>query len=345
MTQDFLWVYAFNLIVNGFLSFLTAAILFQIVIWVLRVKHPRLAALLLCLPLLKTGVDPFLYHFDTWAYGHHINPWEAAEGSRMLTAGFGYDPVTLTPFSSMIQFSVNQVFTFSVADLLVLSLSFFWIKSIVTIVLTGSVLFLMSFMMRLKKALKEVSQITMHSHLCDRPLVTDRLASKIEKYKIRLAVSWDITVPCAFGVRQKWIIFPKALIETLSQEEFEVIIAHELDHLRWYDGAVRLVCEVFRSVFWWIPMGWWVRRVEQTQEIACDTIVSAYNLSQEDLASALVKTVKSASTPMLVTQFAHDNSLKARMCALQETYRGYWLQKVLALVLGVLLFFGRFWIF
>lgn len=99
----------------------------------------------------------------------------------------------------------------------------------------------------------------------------------------------EIQVPLAgWGKR---IFFPKMLAESLTQEEFEAVVAHELEHHRWNDTILRALCYGTAALFWWVPMRSWLRKLEQEQEFACDASVYKYGLDGLVLASALQKTI------------------------------------------------------
>lgn len=355
MTQELMWTYAFNLVVNSILAFLTIAILIQLCIFVFRVKQPRFKALLLCIPLVKLALDPFLYDFQNWALLHQVNPLEAETGSRTLSVMFCF-PFAITdlfPLSTAVQLSVNDGQTFTPADAAALSVHPAIVKGI--ILLAGSVSFVlfMKYIFRLGRSARALSRLAQNASPCLRPVQNLLLIRKMKQTDIRLIMSSDIMIPCAFGVFRKRICLPAHLIESLSQDEFEAIIAHELDHLCWYDGAIRVLCQMACSLFWWVPAGWWLNRMEHTQEKACDAKISKFNIAGLDLASAIIKTAKTAkmsAPPLLSTYFVQDSLISKRLQPLLEEpvrkqSKVRWLQIVLVSIVAATIFLGRFWIF
>src|SRR5690606_24065287 len=86
------------------------------------------------------------------------------------------------------------------------------------------------------------------------------------------------------------IIIPQDLFEKLHQSEYETVIAHELEHLRWRDTLVRMLYNALAALYWWVPMNAWLSKLEQEQELASDFSVHTYALKGIDLAAALKKT-------------------------------------------------------
>lgn len=69
------------------------------------------------------------------------------------------------------------------------------------------------------------------------------------------------------------------------------MVAHEIEHLKWRDPFLRIFCVSIGALFWWIPTSWWLRRLEEEQELASDGGLSNYGLDSYPLATALMKAV------------------------------------------------------
>lgn len=355
MIKELFWIYALNLIVNSFLAFLTIAFLIQLLIFVFRVRQPRLKSILLCIPLIKLILDPFLYDFQSWALMHQINPLEAEVGSRMISVQVGF-PAAVTdfiPFVTAARFSLNNGQTFTPADIVALSIAPSVAKGIIIIAGVVSFALLGIYIFRLCESVKVLFRIAQNASFCKRAVQNQLLIRKMKQANSELITSFNIGVPCAFGIFRKRICFPSQLIDKLSQDEFEAIIAHELDHLRWYDGVVRVLCHLACILFWWVPTGWWMKRMEYTQETACDAKISKFNIAKLDLASAILKTAKATrrpTVPILSTCFIQDHSVLKRLQPLLEEPFGRnnkfkWVQIILVGGIAASIFLGRFWIF
>jgi beta-lactamase regulating signal transducer with metallopeptidase domain len=123
-----------------------------------------------------------------------------------------------------------------------------------------------------------------------RPIQNKSLQGLLGQYQAKIWVTSEVSGPMVAW--NKDIYLPKEIAAGLDQQEFESILAHEMEHVRWKDSWVNLVLRGIAAAFWWIPMESWYRSVEQDQEMACDAKVVRYDLEEEYLASALVKVSK-----------------------------------------------------
>jgi beta-lactamase regulating signal transducer with metallopeptidase domain len=341
------WIYSFNILINSALAFLTVALLVKFLIWAFRIQQPRIVALALSVPLFKVGFDFFLYNFSRWALNSQINPLLCTPGTRLLSVVFSPPTSLYFPFNTGIYFSVEGGKTFTIADIIALSIDPLWIKLIVSFVFSVSVGLGILRLFQALRARKLVKKILHNALPCLR-FLSASLEEALKKSKVQIFISTEIDVPCA--VRRS-IIFPETLLDKLSQAEFEAICVHELDHLFWKDSALRTAQSLLATLFWWIPTQWWNSRLELAQELACDTKVSKFNLLPIDLASAIAKTARSTQTSCLpVMYFVQKGRLLGRIKALvnpakQRSWGFILLQSLFVFGCLTVIFFGQFWIF
>lgn len=176
-----------------------------------------------------------------------------------------------------------------------------------------------------------------NSESSSRDIKNRSLLQTIKKHRIKIIVSEAISVP--FATFAKVVFIPKAIESYLSQEEFEAVLAHEIEHIRWMDPYVRIATELISLFFWWVPTSKWRKRLEFDQEVACDHSVLSHGLTQSCLASALLKVSKSInnSTAKLcyLTQQRHDSlrRLEEMMPAPKPFSKGFeWLVFSLAVI-------------
>ncbi|HEX4839765.1 MAG TPA: M56 family metallopeptidase [Rhabdochlamydiaceae bacterium] len=339
--MNLFWIYAFNILINSALAFATIALLVKFLLWAFRIQHPRMVALCLSLPLFKVAFDFFLYNSSRWALSSEINPLLCAPGTRAITATLSY------PLSSGIYFSVEGGKTFTVADVIALSVDPLWIKITVLLVFSVSTGLCSLGLLQALRARKGVKELLVQASPCLRS-VSALIQRALKNTKI--FTSTEVEVPCAF---HRTIIFPEKLIEKLSQSEFEAIVVHELDHLRWKDSALRSAQHILATLFWWIPTKKWLSRLSLSQELACDAKISKFNLLPIDLASAIAKAARGAqkSSPCLpVMFFVEKGQLLSRVKLLvnpakKRPFGVRMLQAFFAFSLLTVLFFGQFWIF
>lgn len=103
-----------------------------------------------------------------------------------------------------------------------------------------------------------------------------------------------------FGKRTQ-ILFPELLLESLSKQAQNTLIAHELAHYRRGDQWVRLIELLATACFWWHPVLWIARHeIECVEEQCCDALaVKQANGSPRTYAEALLATVDFVSVSAL----------------------------------------------
>jgi beta-lactamase regulating signal transducer with metallopeptidase domain len=98
----------------------------------------------------------------------------------------------------------------------------------------------------------------------------------IDPQRACLKISRLVQVPMTMGWIQPIVLFPAVLLTGLSTGEIELLLAHELAHIRRYDYLVNLVQSVVETLFFYHPATWWIsRRMRQERENACDDLVAA----------------------------------------------------------------------
>ena len=107
---------------------------------------------------------------------------------------------------------------------------------------------------------------------------------------VRLAVSAHILVPSVIGWLKPVILLPPSVISGLTPLQIELILAHELAHVRRYDYLWNLVQIVVETLLFYHPVVRWVSnqaRIEREQ--CCDDLVVALHGDPLDYARALTE--------------------------------------------------------
>ena len=318
MDQDLGYIFAFNIIVNSFLTFITLGAFVALFMFVFRVKNPRFKALLLCVPIIKIAIDLFSYNFSSWALTHDMDPLQAERGTRRFYIGqeissivhdsqktsFGMRPVDLFAIpKTNIQFFLNDDGhrplmhthdgkTFTVADVIAKSIDIRIVKATVIIVSLISLGLFVTWLRRLLQSFQWIQSLLKTAKKCERPIYNLHLNAALASSKVELMTLSGVDTPCAVGFFQKRILFPEGLAFHLTQEEFEVIVAHELSHLRWHDCIIRIFNESIRTLFWWVPIKLWTARINHAQELACDAAIDRFRCSKDDMATAIFKAAR-----------------------------------------------------
>jgi beta-lactamase regulating signal transducer with metallopeptidase domain len=107
---------------------------------------------------------------------------------------------------------------------------------------------------------------------------------------VDLRVSSKLTNPLTAGVAKPWILLPITALTSLSAEQLEVVLAHELAHIRRADYLWNLLQTMVETLFFFHPAVWWVsRRVREERELCCDDIAVRSCSDPTVYASALLR--------------------------------------------------------
>jgi beta-lactamase regulating signal transducer with metallopeptidase domain len=88
---------------------------------------------------------------------------------------------------------------------------------------------------------------------------------------VRLLESARIEVPTVIGWIRPVILFPAATLAGLTPAQLEVVLAHELAHIRRLDYLVNLLQTAVETLLFYHPAVWWVsHRVRVEREHCCD---------------------------------------------------------------------------
>ncbi len=107
--------------------------------------------------------------------------------------------------------------------------------------------------------------------------IFQRLMSNLEIQQcVRILRSSLVTVPTVIGWVRPVILLPVAVINRLPRDQLEMIIAHELGHIRRWDYLFNLLQVVIETLFFYHPaIRWMSKQVRQEREHCCDDLVIA----------------------------------------------------------------------
>jgi HEAT repeat protein/beta-lactamase regulating signal transducer with metallopeptidase domain len=130
----------------------------------------------------------------------------------------------------------------------------------------------------------------------------ERLAARLRVTRpVQLLESLIVEVPAVIGWLRPVILVPASALTGLTPQQLEVLLAHELAHVRRFDYLVNIVQCVIETLLFYHPAVWWVsRRVRDEREHCCDDLVVQVCGDRHLYASALVdmERIRSA-TPRL----------------------------------------------
>ncbi|HKX54631.1 MAG TPA: M56 family metallopeptidase, partial [Xanthomonadales bacterium] len=91
---------------------------------------------------------------------------------------------------------------------------------------------------------------------------------------VRLLASTRVAVPLAIGWLRPVILIPVSVLARLPQDQLEMILAHELGHIRRGDYAFNLLQVILETLLFYHPaIAWMSQRVREEREHRCDDLV------------------------------------------------------------------------
>ncbi len=111
---------------------------------------------------------------------------------------------------------------------------------------------------------------------------------------VRLVVCDQVSVPAVLGMLWPTILIPPAMLTGIPAEQWRIILAHELAHVRRYDNLVNLVQMLIESLFFFNPAVWWIsRQVRVEREASCDALAAEVAGKPVSVARTLIDVARS----------------------------------------------------
>jgi beta-lactamase regulating signal transducer with metallopeptidase domain len=89
--------------------------------------------------------------------------------------------------------------------------------------------------------------------------------------RMAMRISDTIVAPMVVGLLRPVILIPRYLLETLSADDLDHLLRHEVAHLERRDLWQNLIQRVGQAVFWWNPLLMMIgSRLDLAREMACD---------------------------------------------------------------------------
>jgi beta-lactamase regulating signal transducer with metallopeptidase domain len=88
---------------------------------------------------------------------------------------------------------------------------------------------------------------------------------------IEVRISGRISGPLTMGVFRSLVLLPVSMLTALNEEQLEVVLAHELAHIRRADYLWNMLQSMIETLFFFHPAVWWVsNKLRQQRELCCD---------------------------------------------------------------------------
>lgn len=263
------------MLLSSFLIFFTMTFLMESFLVIFRITNPRIRALCRILPVLKLPFDLVFNGLFHQSLFNRISPLSCDSYLQQWILNLLSVKMTLAQFIS------SQI-------------PCIWLRGILIGICVVSFALGGRKLIQLLYSFTYLRYIRKSAKPCLRPIVNKRLQQQLQECKAILLTSDKLNIP--FSAYSRYILMPTNLVNEFSQKEFEAVVAHELEHLRWRDPMMKFVCTAICALFWWIPTKWWLNRLDDEQERASDSCVMNYGLDRKALATAIVKVVSQAKS-------------------------------------------------
>jgi RND family efflux transporter MFP subunit len=121
--------------------------------------------------------------------------------------------------------------------------------------------------------------------------VCRRLAQQLRiRVSVRFAVSDRLALPLLIGIVRPLVLLPASAVGGYSPEQVEMVVLHELAHVRRWDNLVNFLQRLVEAVLFFHPSVWWLsQRVRLEREHCCDAVVLAHTGSPRRYAEFLAR--------------------------------------------------------
>ena len=131
---------------------------------------------------------------------------------------------------------------------------------------------------------------------------------------IKLLESAAVEVPTVIGWLRPVVLLPVATLSGLSTEQMEMVLAHELAHVRRHDFFVNLLQAVVETLLFYHPAVWWISgRIRVEREHCCDDVAVAVCGNPLLYARALTRLEELRIDPAQAVIAANGGSLLTRI--------------------------------
>ncbi|NLS98096.1 MAG: M56 family metallopeptidase [Planctomycetaceae bacterium] len=102
-----------------------------------------------------------------------------------------------------------------------------------------------------------------------------------------------VAVPALAGLWRPMILLPTSLATGLTPEQLDLVVMHEMAHIRRWDNLWLVVQRVVESILFFHPAVWYVsRRMSLERELCCDEMVVGMAARRADYAESLLRVVE-----------------------------------------------------
>jgi bla regulator protein blaR1 len=121
--------------------------------------------------------------------------------------------------------------------------------------------------------------------------------------------------PGVVGIFRPVLLLPAGILEHLAPRQMELILAHELCHVRRRDNLTAAIHMLVEAVFWFHPLVWWISAsLMEERERACDEGVLELGSEPRTYAESILKTCEfCVQSPLACVSGVTGADLKKRI--------------------------------
>lgn len=145
--------------------------------------------------------------------------------------------------------------------------------------------------------------------------LVNELTSRLSiKRKIKICASSLINVPMTIGWIYPLILIPPSSLLGLTPFQLQMIISHELIHIKRYDFLLNFLQGIAETLLFYHPAAIWTsRKIREEREYVCDDLTLALCKDSVDYARALTKVARFQRQAEQLAVAATDGELKDRI--------------------------------
>lgn len=160
-------------------------------------------------------------------------------------------------------------------------------------------------------------RLRQHSRQADRDLAgrCRMLAKELRiRGEVALGFCTRLTSPILVGIVKPMILLPRAALNGWSALQLEMVLLHELAHVRRWDNLVNLLQRIVEAVLFFHPVVWWLSAwIRLEREMCCDQIVVEHTGQPRAYAETLAALVAAEPTVRTGALAMAENALVIRI--------------------------------
>ncbi len=141
---------------------------------------------------------------------------------------------------------------------------------------------------------------------------------------LRILSSSASLEPGILGIANPVLLWPLNISERLDNKQVEMILAHELSHVRRRDNLAAAIHMLVEALFWFHPLVWWIgARIVDERERACDEDVLRMGGDPQVYAESILKVCEFyLESPLACMSGVTGSDLKKRMERIMSNHIG-----------------------